>query len=126
MCNSVEFQKKRDKFSKRLLAKSKKQEDLSRMEYNTEREFLQPILERGLEGMSEVLQNLFNLAMKLERENALKAAPYQRTEGRTGYANGFKERRIQTRAGELALQIPQQTEVTGKTRACKPQIYKAP
>ena len=81
------------------------------MEYSTEKEFLQPILDHGMEGMSEVLQNLFNLAMKLERENALKASPYQRTEGRTGYANGFKERHIQTRAGELELQIPQTRNV---------------
>ncbi|MBQ8755146.1 MAG: hypothetical protein IJZ19_08950 [Lentisphaeria bacterium] len=32
--------------------------------------------------MSEVLQKLFNFAMKLERENVLKATPYQRTEVR--------------------------------------------
>ena len=64
------------------------------MKYSKEKEFLQPILDYGMEGMSAVLQNLFNLAMKLERENALKAAPYQRTEGRTGYASGFKERHI--------------------------------
>ena len=81
------------------------------MEYSTEKEILQPILEHGMEGMSEVLQKLFNLAMKLERENVLKATPYQRTEGRTGYANGFKERHIQTRAGELELQIPQPRNV---------------
>ena len=81
------------------------------MEYSTEKEFLQPILDHGMEGMSEVLQNLFNLAMKLERENALKASPYQRTEGRTGYANGFKERHIQTKVGELELQIPQTRNV---------------
>ena len=48
-----------------------------------------------------------NLAMKLEREKVLKASPYQRTEGRTGYANGFKERHIQTRMGDLELQILQ-------------------
>ncbi len=60
------------------------------MEYSTEKEILRPILEHGLEGMSEVLQNLFNMAMRLERENALKASPYQRTEGRTGYANGVQ------------------------------------
>ncbi len=77
------------------------------MEYSTEKEILQPILDHEMEGMSEVLQKLFNLAMKLERENVLKATPYQRTEGRAGYANGFKERHIQSRVGELALQIPQ-------------------
>ena len=81
------------------------------MEYSTEKEILQPILEHGIEGMSEVLQKLFNLAMRLERENVLKASPYQRTEGRTGYANGFKERHIQSRIGELELQIPQTRNV---------------
>ena len=73
------------------------------MKYSTEKEILQAIFERGFEGMSEVLQKLFNVAMKLERENVLKATPYQRTEGRIGYANGFKERHIQSRVGELAL-----------------------
>ena len=34
VCNSVEILKKRDKFSKRLLEKSQKQEDLSQMEYS--------------------------------------------------------------------------------------------
>ena len=81
------------------------------MEYSTEKEILQAIFERGFEGMSEAVQNLFNLAMKLERENILKASPCQRTEGRTGYANGFKERHIQSRVGELALQIPQTRNV---------------
>ena len=37
MCNSVEILKKRDKFSKRLLEKGQKQEDLSQMEYSTEK-----------------------------------------------------------------------------------------
>ena len=111
VCNSVEILKKRDKFSKRLLEKVKNKEDLSQMEYSTEKEILQPILEHGMEGMSEVLQKLFNFAMKLERENALKASPYQRTAGRTGYANGFKERHIQSRVGELELQIPQTRNV---------------
>ena len=41
----------------------------------------------------------------------MKASPYQRTEGRTGYANGFKDRHIQSRVGELELQIPQTRNV---------------
>ena len=77
------------------------------MEYSTQNDILQSILENGIEGFSEVLQKMLNLAMKLEREKVLKASPYQRTEGRTGYANGFKERHIQTRMGDLELQIPQ-------------------
>ena len=56
------------------------------MEYSTQNDILQPILENGIEGFSEVLQKMLNLAMKLEREKVLKASPYQRTEERTGYA----------------------------------------
>jgi len=77
------------------------------MEYSTEHEFLQPILEKGFDGMAEVLQNFFNLAMKIEREKHLHAGAYQRTAERVDYANGFKPRTIQTLAGELNLSIPQ-------------------
>src|SRR3954447_9470062 len=33
--------------------------------------------------------------------------PYQRAEGRTGYANGFKRKTVQTRVGALTLAVPQ-------------------
>ena len=51
------------------------------MGYSTQNDILQPILENGFEGFSEVLQKMLNLAMKLEREKVLKASPYQRTDG---------------------------------------------
>ncbi len=37
----------------------------------------------------------------------LGAEAYERTASRRGYRNGFKEKRIQTRVGELHLEIPQ-------------------
>ena len=100
-----------NKNSKRLLEKVKNKRIFPKTEYSTEKEILQPIFERGFEVMSEAVQNLFNLAMRMERKNALKASPYQRTEGRTGYANGFKEQHIQSRVRELALQITQTRNV---------------
>jgi len=48
-----------------------------------------------------------NEAMRLERRAFLRAAPGERTDERPGYANGFKDKSIPTRAGELALCIPQ-------------------
>lgn len=48
-----------------------------------------------------------NAAMALARSKALGAAPYERTEERVGYANGFKPRPFQTRMGEAQFQIPQ-------------------
>ena len=50
---------------------------------------------------------LMNEAMKIERENALQAQAYERTEHRLDYANGFKERNLYTRFGAVALKIPQ-------------------
>ncbi len=50
---------------------------------------------------------LLNAAMKLERERHLGAAPWERTASRTGHANGFKEKTLKTRLGELTPAVPQ-------------------
>ena len=61
----------------------------------------------GLDGSVEISELLVNEVMKIERCEALRAAPYQRTEERQGYANGFKDKTLRTRVGELHLEIPQ-------------------
>jgi putative transposase len=53
------------------------------------------------------LRLLLNEAMRIERAQVLGAAPYERTEERRGYANGFKPKTIDTRLGALQLQVPQ-------------------
>ena len=54
-----------------------------------------------------MLEKLFNLAMGVERSEFLGAAPYERTSQRRGHANGYKDKKISTRVGELRLKIPQ-------------------
>lgn len=61
----------------------------------------------GLEGLSEVCSLLMNEMMKIQRQNHLGAAPYERSEDRTDYANGFKPKTIKTGLGQLDLQVPQ-------------------
>lgn len=61
----------------------------------------------GIEGMAEVFKILMNEAMKAERAAVLQAAPYERTEHRQGYANGFKPKTVATRMGEVQMEIPQ-------------------
>jgi len=68
---------------------------------------LQPVFERGFDGIGEVLSSALNFAMLVERENALGAQPYERTPERAGHANGFKPRTLKTRVGELSLRVPQ-------------------
>lgn len=70
-------------------------------------ELLNSILDRGLEGLPAALSILLNQAMLVERSNALRAAPYQRSQERKGHANGFKHRTFSTRMGPLDLAIPQ-------------------
>lgn len=59
------------------------------------------------EAMRSLLEGILNILMKLEREKTLQARPYERTEERQGYANGFKPKMLNTRMGTLDLQIPQ-------------------
>lgn len=73
----------------------------------TTEDICEVLISNGLPGLKDALGTLLNLAMQIERQSALGAMPYERTEERRGYANGFKERDIQTRIGEIAVQIPQ-------------------
>jgi len=57
--------------------------------------------------LASALQVVMNAAMLLERQNALQASPYERTDDRTGYANGFKPKTLLTRVGALNLKVPQ-------------------
>lgn len=68
---------------------------------------VQLLAEHGFEGMANAMQILFNEAMKIERSEYLGAAPYQRTEERKSYANGFKAKTVSTRLGKLELRVPQ-------------------
>jgi len=65
------------------------------------------LIGQGMEGLKPVLELLLNGAMKMEREQFLGAGSHERTEGRKGYANGYKPKELQTRLGALDLQIPQ-------------------
>lgn len=68
---------------------------------------LELLAENGFDGMADACRVLFNEAMKVERANALRAKPYERTAQRRGYANGFKPKTVQTRLGKMTLDIPQ-------------------
>lgn len=68
---------------------------------------VQLLTDHGLESMAGALQILLNEAMKIERAQYLKAAPYQRTAERKSYANGFKNKTVSTRLGKMELKVPQ-------------------
>jgi transposase-like protein len=50
--------------------------------------------------------------MRVERHQALQAQPYERTDARKGYANGYKPKTVIGRAGPITFSVPQ---VRGET-----------
>lgn len=68
---------------------------------------LELITEQGLAGMADAIRILVNEAMKLERSAFLQAAPHERSETRRGHANGFKQKTVSTRVGQIEFDVPQ-------------------
>ena len=60
---------------------------------------LQVLVEQGFGQIGEAVRILLNEAMRLERSQVLEAQPYERSEKRRGYANGFKPKTVNTRLG---------------------------
>jgi putative transposase len=73
---------------------------------------LQLINEHGFDQIRGALEIHLNDAIKHQRSLALGGQEYERTEVKTGYANGFKGDKLRTRVGELNLKVPQ-TSGTG-------------
>jgi putative transposase len=60
--------------------------------------------------LADLIRGVLNGCMRLEREEHLQAKPYERTEERQGHANGFKDKTVKTRLGEITFSIPQVRE----------------
>jgi transposase-like protein len=65
------------------------------------------ISEQGLDALPELIRIMLNAAMQAERQQYLRAAPYERTTERQGYANGYKPKTVTTRVGDITFALPQ-------------------
>lgn len=68
---------------------------------------IEVLMNNGMDGLAGAVEILFNTAMRIERSGYLGAGPYERSEDRVSYANGFKPKQLDTRLGSLHLQVPQ-------------------
>jgi len=68
---------------------------------------LQLLTDDGSDAFADSLRILVNEAMFAERSAALGAQPFERTEARKGYANGFKPKTLSTRVGPITFAVPQ-------------------
>lgn len=78
-----------------------------RVDRNVFETVMQLLTDAGFDGFAQAFQILINEAMKAERADALRARPYERTDARRGYANGFKPKTVATRIGKIPLRVPQ-------------------
>ncbi len=86
------------------------------MTHHTDPELLNNVLqlltEQGHDGFAEGLRILVNEAMRVERHHVLQAQPYERTDTRLGYANGYQPKTLASRVGPITFRVPQ---VRGET-----------
>jgi len=74
---------------------------------NNPMEAVQLLADNGFDGMAQAMELLINEAMKLERQEYIGAAPYERSEQRRSHANGYKPKTLNSRLGKLSLNVPQ-------------------
>src|SRR5690554_6677906 len=58
------------------------------------------------EAFSRLLEEIFNQVLLAQSTEQLRAKPYERTDERTAYRNGTRERQLTTRVGKLTLKVP--------------------
>lgn len=68
------------------------------------------------DGLKKLLTWFLNLVMQLEAVQQADAEPYQRIDSRKAHRNGYKERSLKTRVGELQLKKPQFREISFETK----------
>jgi putative transposase len=81
-----------------------------RKDFTLPAELLERLSKQGLDVLPELIQVVINAAMQVERQQYLKAEPYQHTEEREGHANGYKPKTVHTRVGSITFSIPQVRE----------------
>ena len=57
-------------------------------------------------GMSKLMETILNQVLELQAEEQLGAKPYERSENRTAYRNGYRDRQLKTRIGSITLSVP--------------------
>ena len=79
-------------------------------------ELLEDYLIDQEDGLKKLLTWFLNLVMQLEAMEQIDAEPYQRVDSRKAHRNGYKDRSLKTRVGELKLKKPQFREISFATK----------
>jgi putative transposase len=72
--------------------------------------------------LHEIVERVVQQILEAEMTEHVGAAPYERSEGRTGHRNGHKPRTLRTRVGTLNLLWSPRTAKAPSPPACSPAI----
>lgn len=64
------------------------------------------MLENRENGVAKLLEKVFDAVLRGQASEQLNAEPYERSDGRVSYRNGYRERTLTTRVGTLILHVP--------------------
>ena len=78
-------------------------------------EILQLLLVDREEAFRKLLQRTLNDILKVESQEQLQAAPYERSDSRLDSRNGLRDRELKTRIGRITLAVPRHRNVPFKT-----------
>ena len=81
-----------------------------REDFTLPAEIMEQVQALGLDVLPELIRIVINAAMQAERSEHLQAGPYQHSEERQGYANGYKPKTMRTRVGDITFAVPQVRE----------------
>jgi transposase-like protein len=81
-----------------------------RQDFNLPAELLEQVHAQGLEILPERIRVVLNAATQAERGEYLQAKPYQHTDERRGYANGYKPKTMRTLVDDITFAVPQVRE----------------
>lgn len=78
-------------------------------------DLVQQILLDDPEFLRQIVERVLQQLLEAQITEHIGAAPYERTDQRKGYRNGYKERTLKTRVGTLELMVPQDRDGTFST-----------
>ena len=78
-------------------------------------EILQLLLADREVAFRKLLQRTLNDILKVEPQEQLQAAPYERSDSRLNSLNGLRARKLKTRIGRITLAVPRHRNVSFKT-----------
>lgn len=88
---------------------------MARPNRRLDREAVQEVLLEDPSFLKEIVERVLQQILETQMTEHVGAAPYERSQSRKGYRNGYKPRMLKTRVGTLNLLVPQDREGTFST-----------